>query len=295
MSKAKEAGKKNIWARALDVDKRYIFLITILVFLPLLYPLNLPFSSTDWSKQFYNAVLNCPDNSIVLMCNNGGSFDFTPMVSCHVALTNTLLKKNCKLVCASFAENGPSVFDYMFNNWLDKSILATKTYGVDYVILPYIGGGTTGGEFAWAAIASNIRSSTGGVDYFGKPLDGFPLMQKVNSAKDVTFLTQTGSHETLNIQAVVKNIQTPYNLPLVCISGGIAHVSDSNFLATGQIKGVIEENDYASWEHLIGYAGINLKQVDVYSAVYIALPIVIVVGNIFLFLSKRKTAAEVKK
>lgn len=292
MSKAKE---KNIWRRILYIDRRVIYVLTLLLFIPLLYPLKIPFNTTAVARTFLNAINEyCPDGSYVLLCN-GGLLEFTPINSAGIALINTLLAKNVKLVCASFSEAGPLGFSFAFSRWIDKGILATKTYGVDYVILPFTG--PSASDIPWAAVARDIRASTGGVDFYDFRLDDLAIMEGINGAADFQFLAQIGSHETNNIQAVVKNIQTPYHLSLVVVSGGIAHVSNVNFFATGQIKGYIEEADYASWELISGYAGVNLKQVDVYSLVHIAVPALIVVGNILLFLSKREreVSVEVKK
>lgn len=292
MSKAKP---ENIWGRILYIDRRIIYLLTILLFIPLLYPLGIPFPTTAMSVTFQKAINDyCPDGSYVLVAG-GGYLELSPIASASNALLDTLLAKNAKLVIASFSETGPLGLDYTFKRFLNQRLLATKTYGVDYVILPFTG--PSGSDVPWAAVARDIRSSTGGVDYYGKNLDDLPIMKGKNSASDFTFLVQVGSHETWNIQAVVKQWQTPYSLPLICVSGGIAHVSNVNYFATGQMKGYIEESDYASWELLSGYPGVNLVQIDIYTLVQIAVPVLIVVGNILLFLSKRerKVSVEVKK
>lgn len=297
MSKEKEAEKKNIWYRLLNVDRRYIILITIVVFIPLLFPLKIPFTLSDWGVMYYNAIEAVPNGSLVLSTNGGLGIEALDILWSHTVLMDHLLRKNCKIVEANpYGVNSALACDYLWKNLIDKKLLVKVTYGVDYVILPYVAGEVV----SWAAIAKDIRSSCGGKDYYGTSLDALPIMKNVNSAADFQFLTETGSHETLNIRPVVFQIQTPYNLPLVVISQGISHATTASFIATGQIKGAVEGlNDYATYELLTGYPGINLMQLDVVSAHHLLVVMLIIIGNIFFVLSERGAKAlskqEVKK
>ncbi|MGY8808880.1 MAG: hypothetical protein ACKVLG_02885, partial [Fidelibacterota bacterium] len=57
-----------------SVDRRFIFvLIGLAVFIPLLYPIDLPIRTTPTTEKVYKAIDAIPANSKVLM-----SFDYGP-------------------------------------------------------------------------------------------------------------------------------------------------------------------------------------------------------------------------
>lgn len=261
----------------------------------MLVPFAIPFQPSEWGVMAYNAVEAVKPGSYVLATTQVGVDDVTKMAAKRV-LTNELLRKGCKIVEASFDTVCPIAVEYVWNTLVDKNLLSKVTYGVDYVILPYVPGEVV----AWAAVARNIRAACGGVDNRGNRLDDLPLMKGINSASDFQFLTMTGHHTTLAVTPVVTQIQTPYNLPLVVISSGISHALDASFVATGQIKGCLEGLlDFATFEKLTGDLGLNIKQMDVVSFTNILTPTLVIVGNILYFLSKREkkvlSKSEVKK
>ena len=284
------AKTKNIWERIQNVDRRYIFLLTAIVFIPLLYPLAIPFKPSPYAVDFYNAVEAVPDGSYVLAMNQFGPDDLEKMWAKR-ALTDRLLKKNCKIVEASVSATAPIAVQRCWNDLVDKSVLATKKYGVDYVFLPYVAGEVV----AWSAVGRDIRAATGGVDYFGTKFDSLPIMTGINNGGHFQFLTETGHHTSLAIEPVVTQIQAVWGMPLVVISAGISHALTANFIATGNIKAALEGlTDMAGYELLVKDPGLNLKQMDVVSFHHIMLIALIIVGNVVYLLSKTKKS-EVEK
>lgn len=291
MSKAKEAEKQNIWARLQNVDRRVMFFITFIVFLPILYPLSIPLVPSEWGKMFADTVTAVPDGSYVLAGNEFG-IDDTPKTWAKRALTNQLLRKNCKIIEISFGVTAPPSVENVYQNLIDKTL--NKQYGVDYIFLPYVAGMV----IAWSATAKDIRAATGGVDYYGTSLDTYPIMKGHNSIRDFQFLTETGHHSTNDIEPVVMQWASPSGLPLVVISSGISHATQANFVATGLIKGCLEGLvDMATYEQLIKDPGLNLQQMDVVSLHHLSLVAIIILGNVFYFLGggRKSLKSEVKK
>jgi len=282
---------ENIFDRIQRIDRRVVFLVTALVItLPLLFPIGIPFVPSPYALSFHDAIEALPDGSVVLSMNAFGPEDLEKMWAKR-AMTNRLFEKNCKIIEVSFDAPGPIAMSKCYEELLDQQLLATKTYGEDYIFLPYVAGIVV----AYSAVARDIRSATGGVDYYGDSLDSYPIMEDVNAATDVDFLALTGHHTSTAIEPVVGQVQTYANKPLVVISAGISHALTSSFIASGNIKAALEGlTDMAGYELLIKDPGLNIAQMDVVSAHHLMLVLLIIVGNIVFLLSKNKKS-EVKK
>lgn len=273
--------KKGIGSRLLEIDRRVIGTIGLLVMLwPLISPIGIPIVINKYTKATYDLVESYPDGSVIaveISFDTGYLGSIAPSVT---AFLTHVMKKQCKLIVYSLHIEGPMTFWISWNR-VNKELRDQYEYGVDYVYLGFM----TGGEAAQLNFAEDIKA-TYTFDYQGTPLDELPLLDNINNHEDfayVFFASRGGEHlgHTMRI----------YSETLGVTLIGTRQMAEVpvNFIDAGLLQGYIRGlRGGAEYELLLGIPGRACSSMDATSLFFSWLMIAVIIGNVGFFLRKKE-------
>lgn len=267
--------------RLLNIDRRIIYVVlAVVVAIPLVRPIGLPFGITAQTKKAFDAVEKLSPGDVAVFdfgYDPGGAAEVHPQAQ---AFFSHCMQKGVRVIAFSLNQQGPRFAEMVWNEWKDK-----KEYGKDFVNLGYI----AGGETALASFAKNIPGFTA-KDYYGKPTAGMKVFEGVNTAADVDLFI---SISTSTILPFIQYFQGPYGKP---VTGGAVGVQISRYQSyadAGQLQGYLGSlRGAAEYEKLLKSPGKATASMDAQSAAHLLIAILIVLGNIGEFVSRKTKAAK---
>jgi len=266
-----------------NLDRRWVYLLAwIFVLVPLIFPLGLPVPINKESQQWYKAINDIPDGSVIVFAPMYGTSGMPELFPMTLATMHQLWSKNVKIIVVSFWAEGPLVFNQLLNQMDPKSY--GKVYGVDWINLGYI----PGSEPAMRAFGEDMAKAVA-KDYIeGKNLKEFPIMQTINSAKDVNLIIsiETG---TPGLTEWLRQWQEPYKTTIVVGCIGVSAPGMAPFLQSGQLSALLPGlTSSAEYELLINRKGLAIAGVDAVSMSHILVVALVILGNVGYFVSRRK-------
>ena len=270
----------SFWEKLGKIDYREIYAImTILVALPLIYPLGVPQSIGDNVKAYANKLESLPDGSVVVCYFSGYATMLSDCESIYYATWKILLNKDVKLLIVMAHPDSPIVIRQEFEE-LGVGTTYDKVEGVDYVILPYI---DISSDAATMSFTENIRSVFT-EDINGVSLDELEMTKNITTAKDFTLVI------TLDPEFANRRYTIPYGTPLVAwgtATGLLPFVAPFYNSETGPIYGYVGgASQGAELESYTGYYGDGVKTNDAKNLGVIGLIAIVVIGNISMIGTK---------
>lgn len=270
------------------IDRRIIFLIlAIVVIFPLLIPLNLGVKISPPVKDLFTAIDKLPANGKPLMI----SVDFDPnsmpeLYPMYLAILRHAFSKNIRVVILglwltgiSIGEEGLRVVSKEFD----------KVNGKDYVFL----GWKPGVAAVILGLGENIKRVFP-ADYYNTPIDSLPLMSEVRNYSDVPLFVSLSAGDP-GYRTWITYAGSSYSLKM---GAGVTAVSGADaypYLQTGQLIGLLAGmKGGAEYENLIEKGGyykgnkIATQAMDSQSLAHFAIMILVILGNIGYFLTRRK-------
>jgi hypothetical protein len=269
-----------------DIDRRWVYLLTwIFVLFPLIYPLGLPVPIQSQSTAWYNYIKNIPDGSTIVFAPMYGTSAMPELFPMTLGTMHQLWSKNVKIIVVSFWTEGPLVFDQLLKQMNPAAAPYNKVYGTDWIELGYI----PGGEPAMRAFGENLATAAPKDYLTNKDTASFPIMQNVKSAKDVTLIIsiETG---TPGLTEWLRQWQEPFKTPIVVGCIGVSAPGMAPFLQSGQLAALLPGlTSSAEYELLINRKGLAIAGVDAVSMSHILVVLLVILGNIGYFASRRKS------
>ncbi|MFA5870101.1 MAG: hypothetical protein WC941_10425 [Candidatus Bathyarchaeia archaeon] len=267
-----------------DLDRRWVYLLTwIFVLFPLLFPLGLPVPIQKESQAWFNYIKNIPDGSVIIYSPMYGTSGMPELFPMTLGMMHQLFQKNVKIIVVTFWAEGALVFDQALRQ-VDPASYG-KVYGVDWIDLGYI----PGGEPAIRAFGEDMIS-TAPKDYIqGQPTGSFAIMQDVKSARDVDLIIsiETG---TPGLTEWLRQWQEPFKVPIIVGCIGVSAPGMAPFLQSGQLSAILPGlTSSAEYELLINRKGLAIAGVDAISMSHILVVLLVILGNIGYFATRRKS------
>ncbi len=269
------------------MDRRIIHLLVVLaIVVPLLLPIGLPVQVTASTRQAFDAIEKVPKGSIALFSPEIGPTTMTELWPTAEAQLYQLLSKDVRIVMFfTFGGATAPVFGERLWQNLQEQYFPDKEYGTHVVILPY----RTGLETAIAAAAGDFRG-TYPKDYYGTPISQLPLMDEVHSVKDFSILCVLSGWGP---EFWVRQIGQPYGVPIVPCCTGIVAPSAHAYVAAGQVQGLVcALGGAAEYEQLLKRPGRAASSMDAQSGVHLIAVLLIILGNLGAYVSKKYPAAH---
>ncbi|MBH0177882.1 MAG: hypothetical protein HP491_08450 [Nitrospira sp.] len=270
--------------RMLKIDRRIIFLVIgLCTLLPLLYPVGLPIKISSEVRGVYDHIESLPERSVFFM-----SFDFDPASKPElhpqaIALLRHAFRKNLRVVTMTLWVTGTGLADQIVTQVAKEM---GKENGKDYVFLGWSPGNT--------AVIINLGQNlynTFPSDYGGKPTKGLPVLDGVQSLKDVTYLVSLGAGNP-GVEAWYVFGKDKYKFEMGGGCTGVMAPGLYPLLRSGQINGLIGGlRGAAEYESLIDQKGKAVAGMDAQSATHVAIIVLVIICNLFYF-SMRRAARQ---
>jgi hypothetical protein len=281
-----EEKKGKSFFEKLDRPNTLVFLLLplILISLPIIHPLSLPFPVNEYSQRAWQTLKGLPEGSVVVMESLARPEYGDIYGPGLIAINKVLWSHNVKVVYYCLESRGVSV--PMLQTIADANPEKFgKKYGQDYVVFGYV----AGDEIGMASFAAGIRQAYS-VDYYGNAIDSLPMMKNIKNAKDVALvITSNGYGDNVNWD--VRQWGQNYNVPLIMVTiWGI--VPTALVYYPRYIVGlVVDTEGGADMERLSGYLGLGTSLVDAKSLGGIFTFAIFLSGNVVMVgakLSKRR-------
>jgi hypothetical protein len=270
--------------RMLKIDRRIIFLVIgLCTLLPLLYPVGLPIKISSEVRGVYDHIESLPERSVFFL-----SFDFDPASKPElhpqaIALLRHAFRKNLRVVTMTLWVTGTGLADQIVTQVAKEM---GKENGKDYVFLGWSPGNT--------AVIINLGQNlynTFPSDYGGKPTKGLPVLDGVQSLKDVTYLVSLGAGNP-GVEAWYVFGKDKYKFEMGGGCTGVMAPGLYPLLRSGQINGLIGGlRGAAEYESLIDQKGKAVAGMDAQSATHVAIIVLVIICNLFYF-SMRRSARQ---
>jgi hypothetical protein len=270
--------------RMLKIDRRIIFLVIgLCTLLPLLYPVGLPIKISSEVRGVYDHIESLPERSVLFM-----SFDFDPASKPElhpqaIALLRHAFRKNLRVVTMTLWVTGTGLAEQIVTQVAKEM---GKENGKDYVFLGWSPGNT--------AVIINLGQNLYNAfpsDYGGKPTKGLPVLEGVQSLKDVTYLVSLGAGNP-GVEAWYVFGKDKYKFEMGGGCTGVMAPGLYPLLRSGQINGLIGGlRGAAEYESLIEQKGKAVAGMDAQSATHVAIIVLVIICNLFYF-SMRRTARQ---
>lgn len=271
--------------RMLKIDRRIIFLVIgLCTLLPLLYPVGLPIKISPEVRGVYDYIEGLPERSVFLL-----SLDFDPASKPElhpqaIALLRHAFRKNLRVVAMTLWVSGTGMADQLLTQVAKE---AGKEIGKDYVFLGWSPGGTAViinmGQDLYTAFPS---------DYGGKPTKGLPVLEGVQSLKDVSYAMSLAAGNP-GVEAWYVFGKDKYKFELGGGCTGVIAPGLYPLLRSGQINGLIGGlRGAAEYESLIGQKGRAVAGMDAQSATHVAIVTLVAICNIFYFSLRRQAKRQ---
>jgi hypothetical protein len=266
--------------RMLKIDRRIIFLVIgLCTLLPLLYPVGLPIRISPEVHGVYDYIESLPERSVFLL-----SIDFDPASKPElhpqaVAILRHAFRKNLRVIGMTLWVSGTGMADELISNIAKE---AGKERGVDYIFLGWSPGGT--------AVIINMGQdlyTTFPSDYGGHPTKGQPVLDGVNSLRDVAYAVSLGAGNP-GVEAWYVFGKDKYKFELGGGCTGVIAPGLYPLLRSGQINGLIGGlRGAAEYESLVGQKGRAVAGMDAQSATHLAIIVLVMLCNVFYFTTRR--------
>jgi hypothetical protein len=272
--------------RMLKIDRRIIFLVIgLCTLLPLLYPVGLPIKISSEVRGVYDHIESLPERSVFFL-----SLDFDPaskpeLYPQAIALLRHAFRKNLRVVAMTLWVSGTGLADQIVTQVAKEM---GKENGKDYVFLGWSPGNTAViinlGQNLYHAFPS---------DYGGKPTKGLPVLDGLQSLKDVTYMVSLGAGNP-GVEAWYVFGKDKYKFEMGGGCTGVMAPGLYPLLRSGQINGLIGGlRGAAEYESLIGQKGNAVAGMDAQSATHVAIIVLVILCNLFYF-SMRRAARQQK-
>ncbi|MCX6645339.1 MAG: hypothetical protein NTY09_03125 [bacterium] len=280
--------KTNWMDKITKLDRRWIFImVAVAVIVPIILGKTFPVNISPSVQSSYDYINNLPPNSTVMIVCDYDPASEAELYPMTLALFRHCFDKGLRVFSFTLWPNGAALIEKAFNTM--KMEYATNPMypnglqsGVNYVNLGYGVGG------ALVIIAAGQDMGTAfSMDYRGNSTGSMPIMEGVSTLSDINYVIDLAAGSTIDWW-VAYGVQR-YHFVL---GAGVTAVSATQYypyLQTGQINGLIGGlKGAAEYEQLAGHPDRALAGMTAQSSVHALIIVLVVISNIFYFLTRKK-------
>lgn len=279
-----EVRGKTIWEKIGGLHWFWVGLVIVfLIFIPTIKPMGLPITTTEWTEDAYNALINVPKDKYVIWEDLWSITGLASAESGHIALARIMMENDIKFVMVGLDALAPALHLYVLDAALKTPEAKGKVYGEDYAVMGFL----AGMEGALPSMAEDFHK-TFPVDYYGKPIDSLPMMAGLRDYKDVALVISSSSSQTW-VDAPIRQWYSKYNVPIIsypCTGGAVL---SSTYWPDRGVLGIVEGSRGGAEMEFLGHVpGPGVAQSDAKTLAFAAVAVFIVIGNISHFMRESK-------
>jgi hypothetical protein len=284
----------NIFDRMMTLDRRWIFLLLIIVcIVTYVIPFEIPILVEREVEVIYDFIDSLPPGDIVMIAIDYDPNNLAELHPMAYAVTEHCWRKNLKLIFTSLSQNGPGMADQLIRDVSD-SLLLDKTYngvsyegreivsGVDYAFLgykPYF-------ALVILGMGQDFRLPFPN-DYYGVPLDSLPMMRGVINYDQVACVIDLSGANITDYW--ISYGQGRFNFKLALGLTGVMTAQYYPYLGSGQVFGIMGGlSGAAQYEKLADNSELATDGMRVQLFAHIVIILFILVGNIGFFVDRAK-------
>lgn len=304
-----EAPKKSLGEKLQSISKPWLFLILIVTTsLPLFFHMTVPNRPEATATHLFKAIMDVPDGSTVLIESDWTLSTRGESAGQFKALMRMLMRKHVKACIYTAADpQAPKVARDAIRSLNDEQRAKHEpTYNewTDWVHLGYF----PSAEATELAIGADIRKAFAGrkaTPPGGSSTDVFrsPVLEKIHTIKDIPLMVLVTASNTSNVVIERLTGAVPLAFMVTGVMGPETQVYYDSKQLVGLSKGLkgvydletlMENGATVDGEKIAGFPGeINLDQGALYyptlHAALILLILAVVIGNLGILLSRRKS------
>jgi len=282
----------GFWDRLLKMDRRWVFLmIALSVLIPLLTRISMPMHITPPVQNLYDAInaIEPESRPLMLVFDFDASTEPELMPMATAILRNCFAKKIRVLVYGGLYPQGAGMAQLALEEVTSEFDVQS---GVDYLFLGYI----PGAGAVILSIGENLKLLFER-DYYGVNLDSLPMLDEVTNYDDIPLLIDMSSSSVPISWVLYAGARYHQEIGV-----GVTAVSAAQFypfLQTGQFVGMLGGlKGAAEYEKLNEDAGIRQPRkkatigMGSQSMAHLIMIVLIILGNIAYFVTRRKRSAS---
>ncbi|MFA0765139.1 MAG: hypothetical protein BDTLLHRC_000092 [Candidatus Fervidibacter sp.] len=266
-----------------DIDRRYIYLaVAAALTLPIVLQLRMPQIPTPPTQAAFKAVENVPDEKVVLIAadfDTGTVGENGPQL--RAVLEHLMRRKKKFVILSLIAPQGVTIAELYARTIGEKY---GYKYGRDYVNLGYLPGGAPTLERMGRSVWETFPTDTKRI-----PLSELPMMRQVRSAQDISLVAIfTGSGV---LPYYVQTFWAQFKVPLIEGCTGIIVPELFPYMEAKQLVGILPGlKGAAEYEALLQQNGLGMRGMVAQSVAHALVIILILLGNLGMWLSRRLPA-----
>ena len=279
----------------LGLDRRWIFLLVAIgVIVSLVGPFSVDVSITSPVALYYNAIDRLPPGSTILVSMDLGPSTLPELEPILVATVRHALTRGIRVIAMTLLVEGPSIGERIMLETQDQlnAELAAKgeerriTMGEDWIYLGF----RAGADAVILQLGEEIRKAYPS-DYYGTPLDDYPMMAGVHSFDDMGLVSAVSG--TAMPEAWISYAGVPFGIPVLVGCTAVYAPNYYAYLQTRQIVGMLGGlKGAAEYEKVLGRPAAAMRGMVAQMVVHVVIVVLILLGNLAYFVSrnrKRKT------
>ena len=262
------------WLKGYENQKRIVYVIMfIAIAIPILHPLGLPITVSQYTQDYYNTIVNLPPGSVVLVHYGGDAASWGELGPQVLDTTQLLMTRPLKVIYFSAWTMGSQWIDYALKHVNTDG----KQYGVDYINIGYVAGWDTG----LAALATDFHGVVHN-DYYGNSIAG-TFLDNVKTGADIALII-TFDSGSASATSFLMQFQQKFNNKVIAGETGVMLPTMLPYYNAGQISGLLSSvRGAGELEILTKTPGLGVESTDVLSIAHLWLIAAVVIGNIVYF------------
>ncbi len=276
----------TIWDRLGNLDRRYYYVLLIIVVAwPILKPWGLPVLTGSEARMFYDVIDAVPSGSIVYVSTDYRTDSVVELNPMLVTIYKQCHEKGLKIIMSSGIDEGALVSQVAVKPVADA---LGMQYGVDWINLGY----KPGGDVTMKKMTDNFPEAVAHADMNGDPLSKFPIMNGFDKITKAALLICLHNIQPSPAQNWLKMVSLPTGMPMIIGTVSVSVPQEMPFFSGGQYHGLLSGlRGAAEYEFLTGNPGPALTGMDAQSAAHFLVILLIALGNLEYFVSRRKSKA----
>jgi hypothetical protein len=282
----------------LKLDRRWIYLlIAVGVIVSLVGPFAIDVSITTPVARYYKAIDRLPPGSTVLVSMDLGPSTLPELEPILAATVRHALRRDLKVIAMTLLIEGPAIGerimleaqDDLNEGYAEAGEDGLITMGEDWIYLGY----RAGYGAVILQLGEEIRRAFP-ADYYGVPLDDYPMMKGIHSFDDMAVVAAVCG-TSLPVEWISYG-NAPFGIPVIVGCTAVSAPEFYAYLQTGQMEGLLGGlKGAAEYEKLIARPADAMRGMVAQMVVHVLVVVLIVLGNVAYFVTRllaRRRAAQ---
>ncbi len=273
---------KEWFSRRENQDRSIFAIYLILIAIPFLSPLGLPFPISDATQEAYDQLDNVADGGILIINSESGFASYAEIGPGEIALYKHAFRlvreRGMKIIFFSRQAEGFKLSE----RYIEMADTSGLTYGEDWVELGFI----SGGEAVLSGIVDDLRTIAP-KDKHGTNYDDIPMLSDIRNIDDYDYMYYSTSSDMPPYARQWGEKAQQRGIPVIMnILSGSVPLAMPYYTAgtmTGYLNSVIAG---AGYETLIGNPGFGVSLLDAQSTAHLLGIVLLVVVQSYNLLKK---------